>query len=167
MPWPGLRGLFRAQALESVFTREDEPSIPQAGVDVLVARIPRDVAKGFPTVRAPWWKMREDRAAMQGHDENQGERGPFGGEPVARSTPDNIGSRIRRGPHDHDTRMRHAYAHGQKTKGCGHFLGMFWRASDLSLAVTGFASFVIRGLLHARRQLLPIAKVKKPCVLQK
>ena len=72
MPWPGLRGLFRAQALESVFTREDEPSIPQAGVDVLVARIPRDVAKGFPTVRAPWWKMREDRAAMQGHDENQG-----------------------------------------------------------------------------------------------
>ena len=38
---------------------------------------------------------------------------------------------------------------------------MFWRASDLSLAVTGFASFVIRGLLHARRQLLPIAEVKE------
>ena len=130
--------------MESVFTHEDEPSIPQAGVDVLVARIPRDVAKGFPTVRAPWWKMREDRAAMQGHDENQGKRGPFGGEPVARSTPDNIGSRIRRGPHDHDIRMRHAYAHGQKTKGCGHILGMFWRASDLSRAVTGFASFVIQ-----------------------
>ena len=62
MPWPGLRGLFRAQALESVFTREDEPSIPQAGVDVLVVRIPRDVAKGFPAVRAARWKMREDRA---------------------------------------------------------------------------------------------------------
>jgi hypothetical protein len=74
----------------------------------------------------------------------QGERGPFGGETVARSTPDNIGSRIRGVPHDQDKRMRRAHSHEQKTKGCGHILGMFWRASDSSLAVTGFARFVIR-----------------------
>ena len=68
MPWPGLRGLFRAQALEFVFTREDEPSIPQAGVDELVLCVASEVAEWFPTVRAPWRKMQEDPTAMRGHE---------------------------------------------------------------------------------------------------
>ena len=60
------------QPLESVFTREDEPSIPQAGVDVFVVRVPGEVSQRFPAVRAAWRKMREDRAAMRRHDENAG-----------------------------------------------------------------------------------------------
>jgi hypothetical protein len=181
----GLRGLVWPQALEAVFTSEDEPAITQAGVHVLVVRVPGEVSQRFPAMRAAWRKMREDGAVVQGHDD-LGDTGgrktrPQGwtgrptpsarteaaawnllaitplsrrtmremrshgdgsvsvdrsGEKRSHAQPQTIsGAESAAVPHDHDTGMRDASAMSRNQGFTARVRRLFWRPSDLSLAI--------------------------------